>query len=124
MTTNEDLIGSYELLTHGSFNEEGVFVSTSEYLNGHLIYGKGNELAVLIHFSEFPQGPRDLLAYTGTFKINSSSELLHQIKLCSQAKRNNSIEIRSYRISKNILTLEAVLPNGFKFQSTWKKLYI
>ena len=43
-----NLIGRYKLITHGTFDKDGIFTATSNYLKGELIYAGEGNLSVLI----------------------------------------------------------------------------
>src|SRR4051812_797452 len=115
------LIGQYELVSHGTYDSEGNFSSTSDSLHGCLTYGRDLELFVLIHFADVPDTTKELLSYCGTYEVQSSSIVVHKISLCSQPHRNNTDEIRTYRFENGNLVLSAELPGGRNFEAVWKK---
>lgn len=118
----KNIIGHYKLISHGTYSPEGVFQPTSPYLKGELIYSSEGFLSVQIFLKEEIESPRDLLTYSGKYKIVSDSEVEHHIHICSQSKRDNSTEKRSYKIEGGFLFLSIEFENKSKFEAKWQKL--
>ncbi len=116
------LTGRYKLISHGTYSPEGNFQPTSSYLKGELIYSSDEFLSVQIFLKEEIETARDLLTYSGRYKILNSSEVNHLINICSQGKRDNSIEKRNYRVEGAYLFLSVDFENKSKFEAKWEKL--
>jgi hypothetical protein len=120
MNTSNELIGRYKLLSHGTYNLEGEFTPTSDFLSGELIYAGEGYLLVLIFFNNDTQEKRKFLAYSGLYEISGFDEVIHKINICSQTKRNSTIEIRGYRLRDNFLFLSCLLEDNKKFEAKWE----
>ncbi len=128
-TTVLNLIGRYKLLSHGIIIQGNKFIPTSEYLRGELIYSSDGFLSVIIFFKDTflkdpPSSEKDFLAYSGQYEIVSASKIVHKISICSQGKRDNSEEIRNYRIFEDNLILSSPLADNRLFEATWQKITI
>jgi hypothetical protein len=117
-----NLVGRYRLISHGIYNSEKVFQATSDYLKGELIYSSEHYLSVQIFFKEIFESTRDILAYSGKYEIVSSLVVEHHIEICSQAKKDNTVENRNYRIEENFLFLSISYDDGSMFEAQWKKM--
>lgn len=117
-----NFIGRYKLITHGIYLSENTFRPTSDYLKGELIYSSEGFLSVQIFFKENIDGPRDLLTYSGRYNIISENIIEHHIEICSQAKRDNTIEKREYKFIDNILFLSIQYEDNSKFEAKWEKI--
>ena len=117
----QNLIGRYALKSHGTYDSNNNFKRTSDYLKGELIYSETGAMSVIIFFKEVPETNRDFLAYSGTFKILNSKELVHQISICSNPKRDNTNEIRNYLLIENKFKLSVDLGEGSRFEAIWEK---
>ncbi len=120
--SSENLIGRYKLKSHGTYDQQKQFTKTSSYIKGELSYGAANELSVLILFSENPQSSREFLAYVGAFRLIDGKNLSHDISLCNNQTRNNTQELREYKLEGDELTLTATLVGGGYFEAIWQKL--
>lgn len=104
-----NLIGRYKLIDHGTYDNDGSFTPTSNYLKGELIYSSEGYLSVLIFFNEDSETPRKFLAYSGKYEITGIDGILHKINICSNSKRDGTDEFRNYRFENNILFLSCEL---------------
>lgn len=116
------LIGRYKLISHGVFNSEKNFQATSIFLKGELIYSSEGFLSVQIFFKKEIESGRDILAYSGKYKIISTHEIEHHIEICSQSKRDHSIELRNYIIEDRVLILSILYDDQSKFEARWERL--
>ena len=116
----KNLVGRYKLISHGVINAENEFQETSPYLKGELIYSSEGFLSVQIFFNEEVLTGKDLLAYSGRYKIISEIEIEHHIEICSQSKRDKSIEKRNYDFKDDILILYILYSDKTKFEAIWK----
>ncbi len=114
------VVGRYQLISHGTY-KENIFSPTSSYLKGELIYSSDGFLSVLIFFRESVTSEKDFLAYTGTFEHKSEYEILHHISLCSQSKRNGTIESRTFKSSGNRIYL-GINMGAERFEAVWAKV--
>ena len=118
----QNLIGRYSLKSHGTYDSNNNFKRTSDYLKGELIYSESGAMSVIIFFKEVPETNRDFLAYSGTFKVLNSRELVHKISICSNPKRDNTDENRNYLLIENNFKLSVDLGEGSRFEAIWEKL--
>jgi hypothetical protein len=116
-----NLIGRYKLVTHGTY-KKAKFVPTSLFLKGELSYSIEGHLSVLIFFNEDQESPRMFLAYSGTYEITSSHEVVHKIHICSNSKKDKSIEMRNYKKVDEFLFLTIQLEEDEKFEAKWERL--
>ena len=122
MTNFENkLTGRYKLITHGTFDKDGIFTATSNYLKGELIYAGEGNLSVLIFFNEDHEVPRRFLAYSGIYEITSIDQVIHKINICSNSKRDKSDELRNFRFEKNYLFLSCDLEDQKRFEAKWER---
>ncbi len=117
-----NLIGRYKLISHGVYNSLGAFQATSSFLKGELIYSSENFLSVQIFFKNEIECGRDLLTYSGKYKVVSDDEIEHHIEICSQSKRDHAVEKRNFKLEHNILNLSILYDDGSKFEARWQKL--
>ena len=118
-----NLAGHYELISHGVYSSENVFEETSSYLKGELIYSGEGFLSVQIFFKEDFLTGKDLLAYSGRYKVISNCEVEHHIEICSQSRRNHSVEKRNYIYNNDFLILSILYSDESRFEARWKKFY-
>ncbi len=112
--------GSYQLLSHGTYDKAGKFTPTSEYLRGELIYPNDGFVSVLICFNESIKTQKDILAYSGRYEVKTENEIIHHITLCSQLSRSGTSELRKLNFSENKLVLGIDMENG-RFEAVWDK---
>ena len=115
-------IGRYSLVNHGTYDTSGVYAPTSDYLKGEINYAADGSLSVLILFKPEIETKKDVLSYVGRYEVASEEVLYHNITLCSQQSRNNSVEKRTYIFKEGDLVLGSELPNGSRFEAVWKKV--
>ena len=113
------VVGRYRLVSHGTYKEDNFF-PTSSFLQGELIYSYDGYLSVLIFFKQTVTSEKDFLAYTGTFEQISESEILHKISLCSQSKRNGTVESRTFKESGNRIFLGVEMGDE-RFEAVWER---
>lgn len=118
----KNLIGRYKLLSHGIFSSEGTFKPTSPYLKGELIYSSEGFLSVQIFFKNEIEGPRDVLTYSGKYVCTHDCVIEHHIEICSQPKRDQTIEQRNYLLQDDQLTLSVNFEDKSKFEAKWQKI--
>jgi hypothetical protein len=116
------IVGRYKLLSHGTFDQFGVFNQTSDFLRGELIYSGEGYLSVLIFFNEDNDSNRKFLAYSGIYEIISTDEVIHKVNICSETKRNSSSENRDYKLIDNFLFLSCPLEDNKKFEAKWERI--
>ena len=116
------LIGRYSLLNHGTYDQDGVYTPTSDYLKGEINYAADGSLSVLILFKSEIETKKDILSYVGRYEVSSDDILFHNITLCSQQTRNNSAEKRTYLFKEGNNVLGSELPNGSRFEAVWRKI--
>lgn len=110
------LYGSWDLVEHGYFENE-IFHPSGENLSGKLVYSPNNEMIVLITYDK--DGKRETISYAGDLLLEDGN-IVHHVKIAHHPKRVGRKEIRSYRLTKNQLILQA---SGKKrsYQITWKR---
>jgi hypothetical protein len=108
-TFHKNIIGRYRLLSHGTYNFEGEFTPTSEFISGELIYAGEGYLSVIIFFNRDTQENRKFLAYSGLYEMTSPNEVIHKISICSKTNRNSTSENRNYKLIDNFLFLSCPL---------------
>lgn len=119
---SSNLVGTYKLATHGIYDKEGTFTSSSDYLAGELHYGEDGSLTVMILFREKPTALEHILSYVGKFKVISDDEVEHQITLSSSVKLINKTELRKYIKTDTLLKLEKEMPDQKRFEAVWKRI--
>ena len=117
-----ELIGHYKLISHGTYENNGVFTPTSPFLKGELIYSGEGYLSVLIFFNEDNEVPRRFLAYSGTYEILNEDEIVHKIRICNQTKRDQSNEKRTFKLIDMTLILSVDLEENQKFEAKWERI--
>ena len=117
-----DLAGRYRLISHGVYSKQSVFVPTSSYLLGELIYSKEGFLSVLIFFKKTITSDKDFLAYSGRFELISENEVAHHISICSQSHRNGTSEKRTLEVTGKGIKLGLPLENEERFEAVWEKI--
>ena len=109
-------------MSHGVLDGDGAFKKTSDYLFGKLFYGENGDLSILILFAEKPVTSDQMLGYSGVFKIIDDKTIEHHISISTNPKLTNTVEIRSYKLVKNILILSKKLGAGKTFQAEWRRI--
>ena len=114
----KDLVGSWNLLKHGTEKPDGTFQSTSDYLKGQLIYSADGSMSVFILKKEKPTSFADVVVYSGRFTLESD-RILHHIELSPDPARRGTTEIRLFKLENSILQLSTIPTDAGRFVIEW-----
>jgi hypothetical protein len=113
------LAGTYDLKSHGTYGEDGVFVPTSDFAHGQLYYGDDGYLSILIRFGREFNSPKDIFGYVGRYKIIDEGTVEHHFEVATNAKQNNTVENRTYKVDAEKVVLGVTWPSGRRFEAVW-----
>lgn len=116
------IAGRYSLIKHGTYDSSGLYKASSDYLKGEINYSSDGSLSVLILFKPEIEPKNDILSYLGTYHFVTEETLSHNITLCSNQARNNSSEMRTFKLSGTQLILGNALANGSRFEAIWERI--
>lgn len=118
--TIKELLGSWNLVNHGTENSEGVFRATSDYLKGQLIYNPDGSMSVLIVTKENPESLRDIISYAGRFSFEAD-RILHHVEVSPDPNRRGTTELRFFKLSGSELQLSTSPGPQGRYVITWVK---
>ena len=113
-------VGTWNLKSHGYYEDNNYFKS-SIYQKGRIIYTNEMSMTVLIVLSEEPKGTKEIITYTGRYSFDDN-HIKHHIEISLFPSRNNTIEIRSYKLVDKNLVLSVNHKNGRKYEIVWEKV--
>lgn len=117
---HKKIVGSWSLVNHGKFNEEGVYTPTADQIVGKLIYANDGAMSVLIVKCGDAKALSDLIVYSGRYSIDGDT-INHHIEIAPRAARRNTTEIRFAELKNDILILRTPkLADGFS-EIQWRR---
>jgi len=117
----QQLLGSWELISHGLRNADGQFKSTSSFLLGRLLYEDSGTMSVLIALKNPAETLSDIIAYSGRFSIKGK-KIFHHIDVASRSDRIGTTEERLVSFQNDILVLQASASSKGIYEITWRKI--
>lgn len=114
------LAGTYELISHGRFDSDGMSSSSGHQMSGQLMYSDDGFMSVFITFVNEPTEFSDMVIYSGRFSIDGN-KIVHHIENSPNLKRRNTDEIRYFKFENNLLILlTPQTPEGF-YEIKWQR---
>lgn len=123
--TQSNLVGAWELIEFTITPPDGTTKNWGHKPHGLLIYDKSGNMSTSINSGVTNRDPgenfKNILFYSGTFKIESPNKILHIITNASDPNRIGKTMIRDAEITDNHLCLRATGEYGNAYL-LWKRL--
>jgi len=115
-----ELVGTYELISHGRFDSAGTFSPSGHQMSGQLMYSEDGFMSVFITFVNDSLEFSDMVIYTGRYSFDES-KIIHHIENSPKSTRRNTEETRYYKQENDTLVLTTPqTPDGY-FEIKWQK---
>ena len=120
-TTENALLGGWDLLRHERVDLQGNHRSTGEEVKGKLIYSADGSLAVVITKKQQPPlAATDISCYAGKFTFDGT-HVHHHVSVSNRLERLGATLTRSVTLSGDVLILQSKPDADGYFKITWTK---
>lgn len=116
------IAGTYKVVEYGyKYKTDNRFEPISDWFSGVIHYSDNNYMSVIMRFKEKPIDFKDVVAYSGTYKVQGD-EIIHQVNMSVRPEYENEILVRKFKILDNAIELEFENTDEFRKYAIWKKI--
>lgn len=119
---SQQIAGTYKLFKYGYFyKKQDKFEPISDWYSGEIQYTDTGHMSVILRFAEKPSQFSDVVAYSGTYKVEGN-KIAHQVTMSVRPEYENKNLDRNFKLEDNVLELEFENTDEFKKIAFWKKI--
>ncbi len=116
------LHGTYQLVKYGyEYKKEVKFTPISDWYSGCLHYADTGYMNVIVRFAENPEALDEVVAYSGTYKINGN-QIIHQVTSSVRPEYEGQTLNRNFTIQGNQLVTEFENTDEFVKFAVWNRI--
>lgn len=117
------LNGSFQVVEYGyKYKNDGRFEPIADWFSGLIHYAETGFMSVIMRFKKDPENLKDIVAYSGSYKINGD-EIHHQVTMSARPEYDNETLVRKFKmLDGNTLELEFENTDEFRKYAIWKKV--
>lgn len=118
----KNIAGTYKVTEYGyAYKNENKFEPISNWFSGIIHYSETGYMSVVMRFAEKPEKFTDIVAYSGTYKVEGN-EIIHQVTMSVRPEYENETLVRKFKIENGQLELEFENTDEFRKYAIWKKI--
>lgn len=118
MTT---IAGTYKLIKYGyEHKKESKFEPIADWYSGSIHYSEKGYMNVIVRFAENPTVMTEIVAYSGTYKVNGN-QIIHHVTSSVRPEYEGQVLTRIFKLENDLLYVEFENTNEFIKYATWQR---
>jgi hypothetical protein len=119
---HNSIAGTYKLFNYGYFHKaDGKFKPISDWYSGVIHYSDTGHMNVVLRFAEKPEEFADVVAYSGTYRVEGS-KIIHDVIMSARPEYEGQRLDRDFKIEGDVLELIFEDTDEFKKAAFWRKI--
>lgn len=117
----KDISGTYRLVQYGYvYKADRRFEPISEWYSGCIHYSANGYMNVIVRFKEKPAALEDVVAYSGTYRVDGA-KIVHHVESSVRPEYENQVLTRDFSLSGDRLETEFENTDEFRKFAIWER---
>lgn len=114
--------GTYKLVKYGYlYKSDQRFEPISEFYSGCIHYSASGYMNVIVRFKEKPSVLEDVVAYSGTYKLDGA-KIVHHVDTSVRPEYESQVLTRTYSLAGDKLETEFENTDEFRKFAVWERV--